>query len=40
MSVEIEILADAESVARRGAEIVAERASAAVADHGEFTFAV
>jgi 6-phosphogluconolactonase len=40
VSVEIEILADAESVARRGAEIVAERASAAVADHGEFTFAV
>ena len=40
MSVEIEILPDAESVARRGAEVVAAQAKTAVADHGEFSFAV
>ena len=40
MSVEIEILPDAESVARRGAEVVAAQAKTAVDDHGEFSFAV
>ena len=40
MSIDIEVLPDAESVARRGAEFVAERAKSAVADHGRFTFAV
>ena len=40
MALEVEILPDADAVARRGAEIVAERAAAAVADHGSFTFAV
>jgi 6-phosphogluconolactonase len=37
---EIEILPDAESVARRGAEIVAAAATEAVADRGRFEFAV
>ncbi len=40
VSVEIEILADAEAVARRGAELVSAQAQAAVADRGRFTFAV
>jgi 6-phosphogluconolactonase len=40
VSIDIEVLPDAESVARRGAEFVAERAKSAVADHGRFTFAV
>ncbi len=40
MPLEIEILADADAVARRGAEVVAERAAAAIADHGRFDFAV
>jgi 6-phosphogluconolactonase len=40
VSIDIEVLPDAESVARRGAEFVAERAESAVADHGRFTFAV
>ena len=40
MSLEIEILPDADKVAERGAEYVAEQAEAAVADHGRFTFAV
>ena len=40
MSIDIEVLPDAESVARRGAEFVAERAKSAVVDHGRFTFAV
>ncbi len=40
MSIGIEVLPDAEAVARRGAEFVAERAKSAVADHGRFTFAV
>jgi 6-phosphogluconolactonase len=40
MALEIEILPDAEAVARRGAEIVAEHATAAIGDHGTFTFAV
>jgi len=40
MALEIEILPDPAAVAERGAEIVAEQAGAAVADHGEFTFAV
>jgi 6-phosphogluconolactonase len=37
---EIELLPDAESVARRGAEIVAAAAAEAVADRGRFDFAV
>ena len=36
----IEILPDADAVAERGAEFVAEQAQAAIADHGRFTFAV
>lgn len=40
MALEIEILADAGAVAQRGAEYVAERARAAVDDHGRFTLAV
>jgi len=40
MSLEIEILPDADAVARRGAELVAEHAAAAVAHHGSFSFAV
>ena len=40
MALEIEILPDADSVARRGAEIVAAAAADAVADHGRFEFAV
>jgi 6-phosphogluconolactonase len=40
MALEVEVLPDADAVARRGAEIVAERAGAAIADHGTFTFAV
>jgi 6-phosphogluconolactonase len=40
MSHEIEILPDADAVARRGAALVAEAARRAVADRGRFTFAV
>ena len=40
MPLEIEILPDADAVAARGAEYVAERAREAVEDHGRFTFAV
>jgi 6-phosphogluconolactonase len=40
MPLEIEILPDAGSVARRGAEIVATAAAEAVADRGRFEFAV
>jgi len=40
MAIEVEVLPDADKVAERGAEYVAERAQAAVADHGRFTFAV
>ena len=40
MALEIEVLADAQSVAERGAEIVATAAAAAVAERGRFTFAV
>jgi 6-phosphogluconolactonase len=40
MPLEIEILPDAESVARRGAEIVAAAAAEAIADRGRFEFAV
>ncbi len=36
----IEVLPDGAAVARRAAGFVADRARAAVADHGEFTFAV
>jgi 6-phosphogluconolactonase len=37
---EVEVLPDAAAVARRGAEVVAEAAAAAIDDHGRFTFAV
>ena len=40
MAFEVEILPDAAAVARRGAEVVAEAAAAAIDDHGRFTFAV
>jgi 6-phosphogluconolactonase len=40
MGLEVEVLPDAEAVARRGAEVVAASAAAAVDDHGDFTFAV
>jgi 6-phosphogluconolactonase len=40
MGLEIEVLPEAEAVARRGAEVVAASAAAAVGDHGDFTFAV
>jgi 6-phosphogluconolactonase len=40
VSLEIEILPDAESVAERGAEVIAERAARAVADRERFTLAV
>ena len=40
MTLRIEVCPDADAVAERGAEFVAERARAAVDDHGRFTFAV
>ena len=40
MALEVEVVPDANAVARRGAEVVAERAAAAIGDHGSFTFAV
>lgn len=40
MPLQVEILSDAEAVAERGAEYVAERARAAVDEHGRFTLAV
>lgn len=40
MTLEIEVLPDADAVAERGAAYVAEQAQAAIADHGRFTFAV
>jgi 6-phosphogluconolactonase len=40
MGLEVEVLPDAEAVARRGAEVVAASAAGAVDDHGDFTFAV
>ncbi|MDN5863779.1 MAG: 6-phosphogluconolactonase [Gammaproteobacteria bacterium] len=40
MALEIEILPNAAAVAERGAQIVAQRARAAVAAHGRFNFAV
>ena len=36
----LDVLADSDAVAKRGAELVAEQARAAVAGHGRFTFAV
>lgn len=39
MALEIEVLADAQAVAERGADVVAAAAAAAVAEHGRFTFA-
>jgi 6-phosphogluconolactonase/glucosamine-6-phosphate isomerase/deaminase len=40
VALQIEICPDADAVARRGAEHVARKAGAAIADHGRFTFAV
>lgn len=40
MTHQLEVLADADAVARRGAAYVAERARTSVARHGRFTFAV
>jgi 6-phosphogluconolactonase len=40
MGIEVEVLDDAGAVARRGAEIVAQHATAAISDHGTFTLAV
>jgi 6-phosphogluconolactonase len=40
MLLEVETLPDATAVARRGAEIVAEHAAAAIGDRGRFAFAV
>jgi 6-phosphogluconolactonase len=40
MPLEVEVLPDAESVARRGAEVFAEHAAEAIADRARFTFAV
>ena len=40
MAPQVEILPDADAVARRGASYVAEQARAAVGDHGRFAFAV
>lgn len=40
MALRVEVCPDADAVARRGAEYVAEQAGAANADHGRFTFAV
>jgi 6-phosphogluconolactonase len=37
---EVEILPDAVAVARRGAEVAAEAAAAAIDEHGRFTFAL
>lgn len=40
MALEVEVLADAQAVAERGAEVVAAAAAEAIAEHGQFTFAV
>jgi 6-phosphogluconolactonase len=40
MSLEVEVLADARAVAQRGAAIVGSAAAAAIAERGQFTFAV
>ena len=40
MPFEVEVMPDAAAVARRGGEVVAEAAAAAIDDHGRFTFAV
>jgi 6-phosphogluconolactonase len=40
VALEIEVLTDAQSVAERGAEVVATAAAAGVAERGRFTFAV
>ncbi len=40
MPFEVEVLPDAAAVARRGADVVADAAAAAIDDHGRFTFAV
>ena len=40
MALELEVLADAQEVAERGAEVVAAASAEAIAEHGRFTFAV
>jgi 6-phosphogluconolactonase len=40
VALQIEVLADADAVAKRAATFVVEQAAAAVAEHGRFTFAV
>ena len=40
MTLQVEVLSDADAVAERGAEIVAAAAEAALAERGRFTFAV
>jgi 6-phosphogluconolactonase len=40
MALRMDVRPDAEAVAERGAEFVAEQAAAAIADHGRFMFAV
>ena len=40
MALALEVHADPDAVAERAAQFVAERANAAVADHGRFTVAV
>jgi 6-phosphogluconolactonase len=40
MALQIEVRPDAQAVAERGSELVAQRAKEAVAGHGRFTFAV
>jgi 6-phosphogluconolactonase len=40
MGLEVEVLPDPEAVARRGADVVAASAAAAIDEHGDFTFAV
>jgi 6-phosphogluconolactonase len=40
MALEVEVLPDAAAVARRGAEIVSERAAVAIGERSRFTFAV
>ena len=40
MALEVEVLPDPDAVARRGADVVAASAAAAIDEHGDFTFAV
>ena len=40
MTLEVEVCPDVDAVTERASQFVAERANAAVSDHGRFTFAV